>query len=57
MFQFLWLVVIFAVLVVDFELRAFLFHQLQLGFIQLGKCLDTVRAIIVWTLVDGHFLL
>ena len=53
----LWLVVIFPVLVVDFELRAFLFHQLQLGFIQLGKCLDTVRAIIVWTLVDGHFLL
>lgn len=46
-FQFFWLEVIFPVLVVDFKLRTFLLHQLQFGFIQLTKCLDTMRAVIV----------
>jgi hypothetical protein len=49
--------VIFPVLVVDFELRTFLFHQRPLGWVQLSKRLDTMRAVIVWTLMDGHFLL
>lgn len=57
MFQFFRFVVIFPVLVVDFELRTFLFHQLSLGFIELGNRLDTVRTIIIWALVNGHFLL
>lgn len=48
---------IFPVLVVDFELRTFLFNQFQFGFIEFGKSLDTMRAVIVWTLVNGHFFL
>ena len=56
-FQLFRFVVIFPVLVVDFELRTFLFHQFPLGFIELGKRLDTVRTVIVWAFMDGHFLL
>ena len=57
MFQLFRFVVILAVLVVDFELRTFLFHQLSFGFIELGKRLDTVRTVIIRALVNGHFLL
>lgn len=57
MFQLFRFVVIFPVLVVDFELRTFLFHQLSFGFIELGKRLDTVRTVIVWAFMNGHFLL
>lgn len=57
MFQFFRFVVILPVLVVDFELRTFLFQQLSLGFIELGNRLDTVRTVIIWALVNGHFLL
>ena len=56
-FQFFRFVMILPVLVVDFELRTFLFHQVQLGWIQLSKCLDTMRAVIVWALVNGYFFL
>lgn len=48
---------IFPVLVVDFELRTFLFHQFPLDFVELGNRLDTVRTVIIWALVNGHFLL
>lgn len=57
MFQLFRFVVIFPVLVVNFELRTFLFHQFPLGAIELGKRLDTVWTVIIWTLVNGHFLL
>ena len=56
-FQLFWLVVIFPVLIVDFELRTFLFHQFTFCLIELCKCLNTMRAVIVWALVNSHFLL
>ena len=46
---------IFPVLIVDFELRNFLFHQFPFGLVEPGKCLDAMRAVIIWTLMDGHF--
>lgn len=57
MIQFILSEVILPVLVVEFELRTLLLHKRPFSSIEFGDGFDPVRAVIVGTLVDGHFLL
>ena len=48
--------VVLPVLVVEFELRTFLFQKSALGGIKLCYGLETMGAVVIWAFMDGHLL-